>query len=102
MDSANSRVDAALATRFKVPVDPAPEILIEIAADFARYRLAVGAARLTERDKEMYEDSKKTLDKIAEGRMSIGLTPLGTTPAAASANDVIIVARPNDFAKGNW
>lgn len=102
MDIANSEVDAALSSRWAVPVVNPPAMLVQLATDIARYHLAVGSIRTTERDEKRYDIASKKLKQIASGEWNIGLTPAGGKPAPASSNDVVIIARPNDFARGGW
>jgi phage gp36-like protein len=103
MDMANSEVDGYLMSRYSVPVSAAPAFLIGLACDLARYHAAVGAARQTERDEVRYKAAIKSLENIAAGKLSIGVTPAGGQPAAASAQNVIMTnVRPNDFGRGGW
>lgn len=100
---ANSEIDGYLSTRYAVPVHSAPAFLIGIACDLARYHAAVGCARVTERDEVRYKAAVKTLENAAAGKLSIGSTPNGGKPAAASAQDVMMTnVRPNDFGRGGW
>lgn len=103
MDMANSEIDGYLSTRYAVPVQSAPAFLVGLACDLTRYHAAVGNARVSERDELRYKAAVKTLENIAAGKLSIGTTPNGGKPAAASAQDVMMTnVRPNDFGRGGW
>lgn len=103
MEMANSEIDGYLSTRYAVPVQPAPAFLLGIACDLARYHAAVGGARVTERDEVRYKAAVKTLENIAAGRLSLGVTATGGKPVAASANDVVMTnVRSSHFGNGGW
>ncbi|MEY2862838.1 MAG: hypothetical protein RLY58_545 [Pseudomonadota bacterium] len=103
LDMANSEVDGYLMSRYSVPVSAAPAFLLGLACDLARYHAAVGLSRQTERDEVRYKAAIKSLENIAAGKLSIGVTPAGGQPASASTQDVIMTnRRSNDFGNGGW
>lgn len=71
---ADSVIDACLSTRFTLPLPSVPAILVGIAADLTVARLAgADAANLTDDIKHREKTARTDLDKIADGRMNLGL-----------------------------
>ena len=84
---ARSVVDAHLSTRFRLPLPHVPDLLRAIAADLAVARLAVAADQLI----ELYQGREKRaladLERIAAGKMNLGLPELDA-PAAGGPRPV--------------
>lgn len=81
---ADAEIDAHLAGRYTTPLAPVPSLLVGVACDIARYRLCGGNVTTTEEIRTRYKDATKLLEKIAEGKMTLGGMPSGGTPAPTS------------------
>lgn len=77
MTSADAEVDAALRGRYAVPVDPAPELLVDLACDLARWRLWDND--IPEAVAERAKAARASLGKIARHELVLDV------PAAVSA-----------------
>ena len=64
-------LDGWLAKRHTLPIDPVPGLLKRLAGNIARFHLHDD--RATEEIRKRYEDSIKTLEAIATGKMTLGL-----------------------------
>lgn len=67
---ANAEVHGYLATRYRVPPDPVPRLLVRVACDVARYRLYDDAA--PDEVRRRYEDAVRLLKSVADGGVSLG------------------------------
>ncbi len=68
---AEAEIDAYLAGRHALPLATVPPILVRIACDIARYRLATDAP--LEEVRKRYEDARRLLENLAAGRVTLGL-----------------------------
>lgn len=66
-------VNAALSVRFTLPLPEVPVLLRDIAADLAIARLASDATSLTDDLKLREKTARSDLDKVATGKMNLGL-----------------------------
>lgn len=81
ISDANEEADGYLSRRFpgKLPLDPVPGMLRRLVANIARYNLHDQAP--TDEIRNRRKDSVATLDKIAEGKVNLGVddpAPSGT------------------------
>lgn len=70
-------IDAALSVRFTLPLPSVPPLLRDIATDLAVARLASDAVSLTDDLKDREKMARADLDKVATGRMNLGLPSAG-------------------------
>lgn len=86
---ADGVIDARVSVRFTLPLPVVPDVLRDIASDLAMARLASDATGLTDDLKHREKTARADLDKIAEGKMNLGLPSAGTgdrpQPIAASS-----------------
>lgn len=82
---ATAYADAHIGARFAVPLATVPALLVDAVCAIARYRLWADDA--PERVRDGYTDARRTLERIAAGRVSLGIAD---TPASAG---VAVVAR---------
>lgn len=66
-------IDAALSVRFTLPLPQIPVLLRDIATDLAIARLASDATSLTDDLKLREKTARADLDKVATGKMNLGL-----------------------------
>lgn len=71
LDDAAAEIDGYLASRYKLPLPTVPPHLARIACAIARYRLWEDLA--SERVRQDYEDSRRFLEALAKGTVSLGL-----------------------------
>jgi phage gp36-like protein len=88
--SANAEVDASLRGRYTVPVTPAPELLVDIACDLARWRLYADAA--TETIQSRAKSARDQLDRLAKGQLRLDVP--AAAPAPASTEVLIDAPQP--------
>jgi len=68
---AAAEIDGYLAGRHALPLAHVPPLLVRIAGDIVRHRLYADAA--PEEVRKRYEDARRLLESIANGRVSLGL-----------------------------
>lgn len=67
-DGASSLIDSYLAKAgYKVPVNPAPAVLVDYASDIAVYKLSSGPGPYTAEKRKRYEDAIAWLEALAGG-----------------------------------
>lgn len=81
---AGTEIDAHLAGRYSTPLLPVPSLLIGVACDLARYRLCGAAVVTTEEIRTRYKDAIKLLEKISEGKLTLGGMPVDGSPVATT------------------
>lgn len=69
---AAEEIDACLARKYALPLDPPPPLLARLAADIAVYRLAHTADALTDERRRRCDDALDLLRRIAAGEVSLG------------------------------
>lgn len=78
---AEGEIDGYVGARYALPLPaPVPPVLVSIACDITRYRLYDDA--VTPVVRQRYEDAIARLKDIAAGRLTLGIDPASTTPAA--------------------
>lgn len=73
---ADQEIDAYLATRYRLPLDPVPGRITALSCDIAFYRLHAAAA--PDDVRKRYEDALRVLRDLADGRAALdqgGLQP---------------------------
>jgi phage gp36-like protein len=73
LDSASALIDANISVLYSVPIDPPPIVLRDICIIIAIYRLAVDPLKQTADMRKRFEDAIALLERVAEGKASIGL-----------------------------
>lgn len=71
-DDASSFIDSFLVSKYKVPIDPVPAVLVEIASDIAIYKLSQGQAPYTVEKRKRFDDALAWLMRTASGE-DVGL-----------------------------
>lgn len=75
IDRAGGLVDSYLQSRFAVPLPETPQLVGEIMLALVRYQLSEDHA--TDRVKEDYERALRWLGEARDGKMDIGVAPIG-------------------------
>lgn len=63
-----SLVDAYLASRYTVPLDPVPDVINGVACDIAVYKISSRRGIASEEVRKKFEDAVKFLEKLASGK----------------------------------
>lgn len=83
LTQADAEIDGYLQGRFPLPLATVPVLLVGIACDIARYRLAGTDIRETDPIRTRYKDAIKLLVSIGKGELNLGLSS-GGQPAPES------------------
>jgi phage gp36-like protein len=80
LSDTTAEIDAALASRYDLPLTTVPTLLVGIACDLARWRLWIDSA--PQRVTDAAVNARKLLAALASGAMSLGL-PAVSEPVTA-------------------
>lgn len=86
---ADAEIDGYLQGRFALPLASVPVLLVGIACDVARYRLAGTDIRETDPIRTRYKDAIKLLTSISKGELQLGLSAGGQPAPEAGAVRVV-------------
>lgn len=89
---ASSQIDGYLAKRYRLPLDPVPEILAKVAADIARYHLRGDSAEKDSVVAINYRGSIDWLRDVSKGIVTIDAAGVEPPQAGTGA----IKAKPSD------
>lgn len=100
--AASSEIDGYLGGRYRLPLNPAPNVLTVYACDIARYRLCGAESPETELILRRYELAIKFLERVAKGDITLGGMPDGGV--ATPGNTVSFVTGGKVFSRdgGAW
>jgi phage gp36-like protein len=84
------RVQAHCAARYRIPLEPVPDLVTSIAADIAYYRLHRLAA--PDEVRKRYEDAQALLRQISRGEVILPAAPSGQ-PASADGDIQFVPGR---------
>ena len=70
LDNAEAELNAYLANRYALPLNPIPSILLRLTCDIARYQLF--GASLTEEVEKRYKNAISFLKNVSNGTASLG------------------------------
>lgn len=82
LSDADAEIDGYLASRYALPLQSVPNVLVRIACDIARYRL--WADRASDEVRRRYEDARRYLESLSRGDVTLGLPP-DMQPSAPTA-----------------
>lgn len=77
LNRASAEIDSYLAGRYPVPWPDTPRILVGRCCDIGRYLLCGGGTQMTEEIRVRYEDAIRYLERVADGRITLGKMPDG-------------------------
>jgi phage gp36-like protein len=89
LTQADAELDGYLQGRFDLPLAIVPVLLVGIACDVARYRLAGTDIRETDPIRTRYKDAIKLLASIGKGELQLGLSAGGQPAPEAGAVRVV-------------
>jgi len=85
---ADALIDSHIGSRYSVPVDPVPDIIVDLACDIAIYKLYSRRSAAPDEIRQKYEDAVKYLEKVAAGKIII---PDATAASTSASNDAVII-----------
>jgi phage gp36-like protein len=91
---ASDEIDAYVAVRHTLPLNPVHPVLKPLCIDIALYKMSTGPT-VTEEKRKRYEDARALLKMIAEGKIS-----LGQQAAAANSGGAFFQSNPRLFGRG--
>lgn len=77
LNRASADIDGYLVGRYPVPWTDTPGVLVGRCCDIARYLLCGAGTQMTEEIRARYEDAVRYLERVADGRHSLGRLPDG-------------------------
>ncbi|HCT7632566.1 TPA: DUF1320 family protein [Citrobacter koseri] len=86
---ASAEIDGYLCGRYPVPWTDTPRVLTGRCCDIARYQLCGAGTQMTEEIRVRYEDAIRFLERVADGRISLGRTSGGETVRSETGARVI-------------
>lgn len=88
LSDADAEIDGYLATRYALPLESTPPMLVRLAADIARYRLFDD--KTTEAVRTRYQDAVALLKQLSSGAVRLDA---GVDPIPADTTTVPVLAR---------
>lgn len=85
---ATAEIDAALASRYTLPLPHTPVLVKRLCIDLARYFASSDVGALTEDIRQRAEDARATLKCLAKGEIKLGL-PTAQEPVSSPTPQVI-------------
>ena len=82
---ADAEIEAYLAPRYPLPLNPVPRIITGLACDITRYRLCGGRVLATDEIRTRYKDAVRLLEQIAKGKVGLGVDVNGAAPPEVAA-----------------
>lgn len=99
---ASAEMDGYISRRYSLPLVTAPAWGKQICGDIAIYRLARAADALTNELRQRYEDARSFLDRVALGKVDLGL-PATDEPAGdageVKGGEILVDAEPRLFSR---
>ena len=94
---ADAFIDAYIAGRYSVPVNPVPDMLRDLAVDIAVYKICSRRSQTPEERRQKYEDAERFLSKVAAGKAI--LPGAAASSVGSSDNTVNITSSPKVFSR---
>ncbi|MDD4930477.1 MAG: DUF1320 family protein [Gallionella sp.] len=97
LEEADAEINPYLQSRYVLPMDVVPRILVGYACDIARYRLCGATATVTDDTRSRYKDAVRFLENAASGKVLLGIS-VANAPAV-SVNPVAISGSGRTFSR---
>ena len=81
LQRASDMMDSYLVARYPLPLSVVPHQLVDLCCDIARYKLLGSDVTETDPARYRYKDALRTLEHIRDGKIDIGLSVAGLSPA---------------------
>ncbi|MGH7948190.1 MAG: gp436 family protein [Candidatus Binataceae bacterium] len=89
LDDASAEIDSYLEGRFRLPLTDPPAVLERLAIEIAMYRLQSLRPLHDLKDaRQRYDDAIAMLRRVANGEISLGLSPAGSAAPRSAPDDV--------------
>lgn len=95
--AADSEINPYLANRYALPLTSVPSSVRDFSCDIARYRLCGAEVTETDEVRIRYKDAIKFFEKVAAGKISLGLDDLNNQ--AASSQSIMSQSNARVFSK---
>jgi phage gp36-like protein len=102
INSANAEVDAYLSKQLHVPTVLNSPFVQMMACDIARYHVALGNARVSERDEKRYELAVKNLKMVNDGKIGTGASTAETEAQPSINLAQMTSGRPSVFGNSQY
>ena len=102
IDAANAEADAYLSKQLHVPTVLTSPFVQMMACDIARYHVALGNARVSERDEKRYELAVKNLKQVNEGKIGTGASTAETNAQPSINLAQMTSGRPSVFGNSQY
>lgn len=78
LEQSSAEIDGYLAGRYPTPWPDTPRVLVGRCCDITRYKLCGSGTQCTDLIRERYEDAIRYLERVADGRITLGRQPDGS------------------------
>jgi phage gp36-like protein len=97
ISDAATKIDAYCAARYRVPLDPIPEIIRMLSVDIAIYNLLQRRSGATEARQRDYKDAVSFLQNVASGKATLGQQPEPESPDESTGQASLVGTRTKIF-----
>ena len=81
ISGADAKIDSYCQSRYAIPLSPVPATILDISVDIAIYKLySRRADTIPEIRRDNYKDAIRFLEKVAEGKIDLGVQPPPEAP----------------------
>lgn len=101
LDRADAEIDAAVGTRYPLPLAQVPQLLRYLACDLARYYLYDRAEPPTAVEAR-WKAAQASLKALASGGLDLGADATGVLVSAQPSALPDFPSSQKDFGRGNW
>jgi phage gp36-like protein len=98
LSDASDEINTYVGKKYQLPLPSVPSVMIRVCVDIAMYRMSTGLA-LTEEKRNRFDDAVRYLERVADGRISLGYDN-GSTATEAVGDAELITSRRR-FSRGS-
>ena len=91
---ATAEIDTYVGAKHRLPLPSVPPVLERLCCDIALYRMSAEGGNATEEKRKRYEDAVSLLNRIADGRVSLGMP---TPPEQETSGEAWFESQPKRF-----
>ena len=92
IDDASAKIDSYLGSRYQLPIDPLPPILVRYACDIARFNLYDES--VPDVVETRHKDATRFLELVAAGKVLLGVNHQGESPVMTDNQSVMSASKP--------
>lgn len=93
LTQASAEIDSYLCGRYPVPWTDEPRVLVGRCCDITRYLLCGAGTQMTEEIRLRYEDAIRYLERVADGRITLGRNNSGEVPRSGTGARMVSAGR---------